>query len=134
MIGEIPDRHSHEESLYFGWIAALPCIVSGATPVQVAHIRGCDSWWGKELPGMGRKPSIPYVVPLTHKLHIEQERGNWRFWKKHGMDANPAQDSILFHCWWLWRIYQVKPSSRWEGSSHLLAKRYLSRMRVLRQN
>ncbi len=123
MIGEIPGRHTNEESLYFGWIAGLPCIVSGARPVQVAHIRGTDSWWGKELPGMARKPSIPFVVPLTHKLHLEQERGNWRFWKRNGMGDRPAQDSILFHCWWLWRIYLTAPTA-----SHGIAKRYIARL------
>jgi len=123
MSGDIPGRHSHEESLYFGWIAALPCIVSGSRPVQVAHIRGADSWWGKELPGMARKPSIPYVVPLNYKLHIEQERGNWRFWKRNGMDERPAQDSILFHCWWLWRTYRCGQSK-----SHQLAEIYIARL------
>ncbi len=124
----IPLRHSQEESRYFGWIAALPCIVSGARPVQVAHIRGADALWEKELPGMGRKPSIPYVVPLTHRLHLEQEAGNWRFWTKHGMDRSPAQSSILFHCWFLWSVYFLEPSSRLEGSGQLLAERYITRL------
>ena len=138
MIGDIPDRHSNEESRYFEWIAGLPCIVSGAKPVQVAHVRGADSWWGKELPGMARKPSIPYVVPLNYKLHMEQERGNWRFWKRNGMDERPAQDSILFHCWWLWRTYQVgdatTSSRQSRARSQRIAERYLTRMRALRQN
>ncbi len=112
MNSKVPGRRTPAESLYFGWIARLPCIISGARRVQVAHVRGADSWWGKELPGMGRKPSIPYVVPLAHELHLEQEAGNWPFWAMHGMSAHPAQDSILFHCWFLWRIYQIDPITR----------------------
>lgn len=125
----IPARRSQAESLYFGWIAMLPCIVSGARPVQVAHIRGADAWFDKELPGTARKPSIPYVVPLAHERHLEQEAGNWRFWESHGMPREPAQDSVLFHCWWLWRIYQCDLQT-----SHRSAELYLTKMRELRQS
>ncbi len=119
MIGKIPKRKTKAESVYFGWIAALPCIISGSRPVQVAHIRGADSWWEKELPGMGRKPSIPYVLPLAHELHLEQEAGNWRFWAKHGMGPLPAQSSVLFHCWILWTIYQMDPKNHRNGVRYI---------------
>lgn len=106
LTARIAERHSLAEKQYFNWIAQLPCVISGNVPVQVAHIRGADAWFAKELPGMKRKPSIPYVVPLAHDLHIEQEAANWPFWARHGYPREPAQESILFTCWWLWGLYK----------------------------
>jgi hypothetical protein len=127
MMRKIPGRRTKGELDYFAWIAALPCIVSGSRPVQVAHVRGADSWWEKELPGMGRKPSIPYVVPLVPRLHLEQEAANWRFWKRNGMGPLPAQSSILFHCWILWTIYKIDPTTSHRTGvlyiEHLIAER-----------
>lgn len=120
LTNSIPPRHSPAEGHYFGWIADLPCIISGDAGVQVAHIRGADDWFKKELPGMGRKPSIPYVVPLCHRLHLEQEQANWAFWDRHGYPREPAQHSILFVCWWLWGLYKADLAT-----SHRVATLYL---------
>lgn len=125
LMGPIPPRRSLAERLYFGWIARLPCIVSGDQDVQVAHIRGADAWYAKGLPGMARKPSIPYVVPLSHRLHIEQEKANWRFWETHGFPREPAQASILFQCWWLWGLYRADANT-----SHSVAVLYLASLRT----
>lgn len=104
----IPARASAAERLYFEWVASLPCLVSHAYGVQVAHIRSADALWGKRLPGTGRKPLLPYVVPLAPDLHREQEAGNWSFWERHGFPREPMQHSVLFHAWALWRIYRAE--------------------------
>jgi hypothetical protein len=70
---------------------------------------------------MGRKPLIPYVVPLAHKLHLEQEKANWCFWELHGFPRAPAQHSILFVCWWLWILYKTDTMT-----SHRIAALYLA--------
>jgi hypothetical protein len=72
---------------------------------------------------MGRKPSIPYVVPLCPRLHLEQEKANWRFWETHGFPRAPAQHSILFVCWWLWTLYKADLAT-----SHRVASIYLGHL------
>ncbi len=52
-----------------------PCIVTGATPCDPAHVR-----WGLGG-GMGLKPEDNRVVPLVHELHARQHQiGELRFW------------------------------------------------------
>lgn len=61
------------------FIASLPCVVSGASDVQAAHIRrGTDG-------GMGMKPSDCYVVPLSVAQHrLQHFCGELKFWYPYG--------------------------------------------------
>lgn len=62
---------------YLDWVREQPCIVTGASPCDPAHIR-----WGLGG-GMGLKPDDSRVLPLVHQLHQEQHQiGEVRFWLK----------------------------------------------------
>src|SRR5690348_766156 len=63
-------RQKIEEHLKF--IRTLPCLITGARPVEAAHIRYADMRYGKRDTGMQEKPSDHWVVPLSPALHREQ--------------------------------------------------------------
>jgi len=60
-----------------------PCLVTGATPCEPAHVRvGLGG-------GMGLKPDDNRVVPLVHELHARQHQiGELRFWQEQARE-NP---------------------------------------------
>ena len=60
---------------YLDSVREQPCIITGLTPCDPAHIR-----WGLGG-GMGLKPDDNRVLPLVHQLHQEQHQiGEKRFW------------------------------------------------------
>lgn len=80
-------RSKHPKHL--AWIRTLPCLISMLTrDVDAAHIRYADKEYGKEEPGMARKPDDFWVVPLEHSIHLhEQHAMNERaFWEKYSTD------------------------------------------------
>lgn len=88
------------DSSHMGCIAALPCVICGARPVEVAHIRYPDASHAKPITGVGTKPADRWTLPLCpghHRLsnscqHNFDER-SW--WEEHGI--NPLSlSSALF--------------------------------------
>lgn len=71
----IPKAKIIRDKKHLRFIASLPCIVTGHTDVQAAHIR-IDN-----ICGMGIKPSDDCVVPLYWKEHMKQhEIGELKYW------------------------------------------------------
>ena len=62
------------------FIRSLPCVVSGMTPVDAAHIRFGDESYAKRETGMGEKPNDWWTVPLHRDLHQDQHAHNEREW------------------------------------------------------
>lgn len=61
------------------FIASLPCLITGATDTQCAHIRKGNGG------GMGYKPSDCCCVPLSCAQHaLQGERGEIVYWKPYG--------------------------------------------------
>lgn len=61
------------------FIASLPCLITGATDVQSAHVRKNNGG------GMGYKPSDDCCVPLSCAQHTTQgDIGETEYWKPHG--------------------------------------------------
>lgn len=61
------------------FVASLPCVVTGRSDVQSAHIRkGTDG-------GAGLKPSDCFVIPLSVAEHALQHKvGELRYWYPYG--------------------------------------------------
>lgn len=80
-------RPREHDKAHCEWLRTLPCVISGARPVDVAHIRYADPSYGKRATGMAEKPDDAWTVPLSRALHMEQHEGNERlFWAKYGLD------------------------------------------------
>ena len=61
------------------------CAVTGLEgDIQVAHIRGADSLFGKPLTGMSIKPHWVWTLPLSPEMHDQQHRmGEPKFWNSY---------------------------------------------------
>ena len=71
-------------------IRQLPCILSGR-PAEAAHVRYADSAHGKEVTGMGRKPSDMWALPLCPELHrllkgCQHDSDEIAFWAQFRID------------------------------------------------
>jgi hypothetical protein len=77
-----------EKPAHLAFIRTLPSLVPGSGPVEAAHIRYGDLTYGKDITGMGQKPSDCWTVPLAHDVHMEQHHfGNERdWWAQYGID------------------------------------------------
>lgn len=73
------------------WIAAQPCIVSGAGPCENVHVKG---------DGMSRKAGYEHIVPMTTHWHRELHRTGVRsFAEIHRIDF--AKAAAWTHARWL---------------------------------
>ena len=72
-------QETFDSENYRRWIATLPCLITGRTNVQCAHIRrGWDA-------GTGRKPPDYRTVPLCVEEHARQhEIGELKYWYNYG--------------------------------------------------
>lgn len=69
------------------WIRTLPCLITGARPVDPAHIRFAAPAYGKRETGGGEKSSDRWVVPLCRDKHDEQHKMDERaFWARYAID------------------------------------------------
>jgi hypothetical protein len=84
-----PPRQRQErevESDHKAFIARFGCLICGAWPVEVAHIRYASALFGKPEAGMQAKPDDLWTLPLCpghHRLgkdaqHSGGERDWWR--------------------------------------------------------
>lgn len=75
----IPKQTIIRDQKHRKWIASLPCLITGATDVQAAHIRRGNGG------GIGMKPSDIYCVPLSVEQHrLQGEIGELKFWYPYG--------------------------------------------------
>lgn len=71
----IPKRPPLRDQRYIEQVREMPCVLTGATPCDPAHIR-----WGLGG-GASMKPGDDRVLPLAHALHrIQHDMGEERFW------------------------------------------------------
>lgn len=79
-----PRKHSAD---HLRWIRTLPCLVTGARPVEAAHIRYADPRNFKRAVGGAEKPDDKWAVPLSPAQHRKQHAMNEeQFWAEAGID------------------------------------------------
>lgn len=72
---------------YLAFIHGLPCVVSGRTPVEAAHISYADPRYGKLGRGKSQKESDRWCLPLSREEHARQHRiGERAYWACVGID------------------------------------------------
>lgn len=83
----LPKQHHIKDKKHLKWVASLPCVLTGRTEVQAAHIReGNQAGWG-------RKPSDDQVIPLFHEKHAEQHRTTEsKFYAEHGYSLEQVKE------------------------------------------
>jgi len=84
---------------YLDWIRTLPCVISGATPVEAAHVSTAAIFYGHPGRGKGSKAADRWALPLSPRLHREQHgMAEGAFWKKYGVDPHLLA-LVLFALW-----------------------------------
>jgi hypothetical protein len=79
-----PRKHA---SAHLAFIRDLPCLVTGARPVEAAHIRFADARYFKRAVGGAEKPDDKWTVPLSADQHRKQHAMNEQdFWADAGID------------------------------------------------
>lgn len=77
-------KHS---SAHLAFIRDLPCLVTGARPVEAAHIRFADARYFKRGVGGAEKPDDKWCVPLSPAEHRRQHDMNEQeYWAATGID------------------------------------------------
>lgn len=74
---------------YLGWLRKQSCACGCGKPApsDAAHIRSGSIHYGKEYPGLQRKPDDSWCVPLARACHIRQhDYGELQFWEASGKD------------------------------------------------
>jgi hypothetical protein len=82
-----------------GFIAKLPCLITGANRVEVAHIRYGEPDLGKPSTGMQQKPSDKWTVPLAPHVHREGPEaqhgsGERDWWTSKGVDPLKVAEAL----------------------------------------
>lgn len=81
---------------YLEWLHELPCIVTGKTPVEAAHISYAAPEYGKLGRGKSQKESDRWAVPLHAEQHRRQHSMNEReYWQSVGI--NPCIVALSLH-------------------------------------
>ena len=84
---------------YRDWIGTLPCIVTGTTPVEAAHISTANLSYGHLGRGKGAKASDRWCLPLSPEKHAEQHQmKEIKFWNQQGID--PYLAALTLYALW----------------------------------
>lgn len=84
---------------YLAFIHLLPCVITGMSPVEAAHLSTANLDWLHHGRGKGQKASDRWALPLTNAKHTEQHSmGEMRFWKEHGI--NPYWLATVMYAEW----------------------------------
>lgn len=81
-------RPRETDEKHLAWIRTQPCVITGLRPVEAAHVRYGDPFYGKRETGGGEKPSDKWAVPLSCLMHRQQhDAGDERaWWEAKGID------------------------------------------------
>jgi hypothetical protein len=88
-----------KESKYLAFIRTLPCVVTGTTPVEAAHVSYPAAEWGALGRGKGQKVSDRFAVPLSPSEHRKQHSMNEKdYWASVG--TNPHRIACVIYGIW----------------------------------
>lgn len=84
---------------YLSWLHSLPCIVSGRSPVEAAHVSFANPAFAAPGRGKSQKVSDRWALPLHPDLHREQHTMNEQeFWRSKGINPHLA-GVVLYGLW-----------------------------------
>lgn len=85
----IPKRKPQKSKDYLSFIHRLPCVVTGATVVEAAHLSYAAPQYGHYGRGKGSKAPDRWVLPLSPDEHRRQHSGNeMAYWRSVGINPH----------------------------------------------
>lgn len=97
----VKDEAAKERADHLAFIRTLPCMITGKSPVEAAHVSFTLAIAGKADKGVGKKSDDVYTVPLAPHIHAEQHahpKGEVGFWAEHGL----TKEQLIIVCLKLW--------------------------------
>lgn len=110
----IPKRKPQKSKDYLSFIHRLPCVVTGSSIVEAAHLSAAAPRYGHYGRGKGTKAPDRWVLPLSPEQHRLQHSGNemaywrsvvvnphvlcltiWGLFSEMGDDAEPFASAII---------------------------------------
>lgn len=96
---EPPRRRPKKRSDYLAFLHKLPCVITGRTGVQAAHLSYANVFHGHFGRGKGTKAPDRFALPLCPEEHAAQHAMNERsYWEAKGIDPH-ALANTLFGLW-----------------------------------
>lgn len=88
-----------KDKSYLEFLHELPCVITGQTQVQAAHLSSEAKEWGHKGRGKGQRASDRWCLPLSPVAHTEQHSGaEMAFWDRHGI--NPHALACALYAKW----------------------------------
>src|SRR3990167_6807543 len=80
-------RPRQKSKPYLEWLHELPCVITGRSPVEAAHVRFGSLAYGKHTTGKGEKPDVLWCLRIIPPYHRTQHGMNERqFWQEQGIN------------------------------------------------
>jgi hypothetical protein len=84
-----PKRKAQKSKNYLSFIHRLPCVVTGRTAVEAAHLSSAAPQYGHYGRAKGTKVSDRWVLPLAPEEHRAQHAGNeMAYWQSVGINPH----------------------------------------------
>lgn len=84
---------------YLSWLHSLPCVVTGTSPVEAAHVSYANAHYGAPGRGKGGKVSDRWAISLSPEQHRRQHSMNEAlYWREVGIDPH----DLACRLWGLW--------------------------------
>lgn len=86
---QFPKRKAEKNASYLEFIRKLPCCVTGARPVEAAHLSTANTEYGHYGRSKSSKASDRWALPLSPSEHRRQHSGNeMAYWQSVGIDPH----------------------------------------------
>ena len=82
---------------YLKWLHGIPCIVTGALPVEAAHLSTANPKYGHMGRGKGQKAHDRWALPLSPEEHrLQHHLGEMNYWQ-YQAGVNPWLTALVLH-------------------------------------
>ncbi|MDM9644512.1 DUF968 domain-containing protein [Rhizobium sp. S163] len=106
-LNPIPSKRPQKRKGYLSWIHTLPCVVTGQSTVQAAHVSFASPWHGHYGRGKGTKAPDRFALPLCEAEHTRQHSMNeTAYWSSVGINPHELANT-LFGLWSDYEEYEA---------------------------
>lgn len=96
---QFPKTKPAKKADYLAFLHTLPCVVTGRSPVQAAHVSFKATQFGAYGRGKGHKVSDRWALPLCADAHEDQHKHNEEQWWAN-LRIDPHLLCLIIHGLW----------------------------------
>ncbi|TCL70604.1 DUF968 domain-containing protein [Rhizobium sp. BK251] len=95
-IEPVPHRRPGKRKDYLAWLHTLPCVVTGQSVVEAAHVSFSAPWHGHYGRAKGTKAPDRFALPLCKSEHDRQHSMNERaYWDSVGINPHELANTLF---------------------------------------